>query len=249
VAITLTCDRCEKRFEVDLEHAGGRASCPYCGDVNRVPAGPVPEEPGHPVGRSLETPRASGSAAAPGTAAQGRGASRTAASAGADGEDEQVIAVVRKAMFRAHPFIYSGLVVLIVGGALLAGLAAASVVGAWLVPGGLIISAIGALTLLGWWLAPHRWTKLVITNRRTIRQEGIVMRKTSEVLHHHVVNVVIEQSLLQRLLGVGYLGLDSAGQAAGTGAGAASHIEIEVSGIPDPYGVKRIIDRYRLGDG
>ena len=241
VPITITCDKCERRFEVDDEHAGGRAECPYCGDVNRIPAAAaaVGEAP-------VATGRGRGRPALPATAAR---PSRTATSAGATGTDEEVVAVVRQAMFRAHPFLYSGLVLLIVAGTVGAGLAAASVVGAWLVPAGLIVAGVGALALLGWWLAPHRWTKLVITNRRTIRQEGIVMRKTSEVLHHHVVNVVIEQSLLQRLLGVGYLGIDTAGQAAGTGPGSSSNIEIEVSDIPQPYEVKKLIDRFRLGEG
>ncbi len=223
--ITLSCDKCAKPFEVDDEHAGSRAACPFCGDVNRVPSTD-----------QIEKDR--------------RELSRQGVGAGATAKDEEVIAVVRQAMFRAHPLLYSALVLLIVGGCIAAGLAAASVVAVALVPVGFGVAAVGALALLGWWLAPHRWTKLVITSRRTIRQEGIVMRKTSEVLHQHVTNVVIEQSLLQRLLDVGYIGLDTAGQGGmSDSSGRRNSIEIQVSNIPKPYEVKALIDRYRIGDG
>ncbi|HMN96524.1 MAG TPA: PH domain-containing protein [Phycisphaerales bacterium] len=247
MALRISCDRCDRLFEVDEEHAGGRAACPWCGDVNRVPVhAPTPGAP-LPKGRAPSPPGAGGVPGIPGSPGPLAAPTREAAAAGATAAGEEVVAVVRQAMFRAHPFLYAAFVLLILGGAVGAGLAGASVVAIWLAPVGLAAMAIGSLALVGWWLAPHRWTKLVITTRRTIRQEGIVMRKTSEVLHHHVTNVVIEQSLFQRLLGVGYIGIDTAGQGAGTGASAASHIEIEVWNIPKPYEVKATIDRYRLG--
>lgn len=223
--ITITCDKCDQPFEVDDKDAGGRAACPYCGDVNRIPDAPQHAVASRPVAKGVV--RASRGGGVP--------------------EGEEIVAVVRQAMFRAHPFIYSGIALVLLAGVVLAILAAASIVAAALVPVGLVVAAVAALALLFWWLAPHRWTKLVITTRRTIRQEGIVMRKTSEVLHSHVTNVVIEQGLIDRLLDVGYIGLDTAGQGGATGpSGARSDIEIEIGDVPRPYDVKALIDKYRL---
>ena len=222
--ITITCDKCDKRFEVDDVDAGKRASCPYCGDVNRVPAKRTV------AGRSVGAAQA-----------QDRAGSTQAIA------DEPVLAVVRQAMFRAHPLVYSLLVIGIVGGLLLAILASASFVAAPLAIPGLALAAVATIALIVWWLAPHRWTKLTITTRRTIRQEGIVMRKTSEVLHSNVTNVIIEQGLIGRLLDVGYLGLDTAGQGGlANAAGVRSSIEIEIWNVPKPYEVKKLIDGQRL---
>ncbi len=87
-----------------------------------------------------------------------------------------------------------------------------------------------------WFVSAHLWVKLTISNKRTVRHEGIVRRHTSEVLHDHVRNVEIRQSFWQRLLKVGYVGISSSGQ---------DGIEIEVRDIPRPYELKALIDEYR----
>jgi hypothetical protein len=56
------------------------------------------------------------------------------------------------------------------------------------------------------------------------------------VLHNHVRSVDIQQNFLQRILNVGSVGVDSAGQ---------DEIEIIVHDLPTPFKVKEIIDRYR----
>ena len=56
------------------------------------------------------------------------------------------------------------------------------------------------------------------------------------MLHDHVRSVDITQTFADRMLNVGYIGIDSAGQ---------DGIEIEINDIPRPYDVKAIIDRYR----
>ena len=135
------------------------------------------------------------------------------------------------------------MVLLFAGGLVLAGLAKFSpqfVDVRWTFWGGLALSAIAALWWLVWWAAPHRWVKLTITNKRTIRQEGIVVRKTSEVLHNHIRNVKIEQSVVERLLGVGSIAIDTAG-----GDGPEEMVEIEMKHVAQPYRVKEIIDQYR----
>jgi uncharacterized membrane protein YdbT with pleckstrin-like domain len=122
----------------------------------------------------------------------------------------------------------------------------------WLMWAGAALAVAAALWWLAWWAAPHRWIKLTITNKRTIKQEGIIMRSTSEVLHKDVRGVMIKQGLLQRIFNVGYIGIDSAGQGGDqipTLHGEPprqSNIEIEVHNIPKPYAVKAIIDQYRV---
>lgn len=216
--ITLTCDKCDKPFETEEDAAGGKVECPYCGDINRVPAALAA-----PVARK-------------GVASSG------APAAGASPESESIIMIVRQAMFRAHPFLYSLMMLTLLGGIILAGAAVTMqqfATARWWMWVGVGVALAGGLWWLIWWAAPHRWIKLTITNRRTIRQEGIIVRKTSEVLHDHIRNVKIEQSVTQRLLGVGSIWIDSAG---GT---KDQSVEIEMHHVARPYAVKEIIDKYR----
>jgi hypothetical protein len=99
-------------------------------------------------------------------------------------------------------------------------------------------SVLGMLLLLSWWLdcLGHR---LVVTDRRTIFRKGLLSKFTNEILHSHVRNIQINQSVFQRLMHVGSIGISSSGQAG---------IEIFIRGIPKPYYVKSIIDQYRFGE-
>lgn len=215
--ITLTCDKCDKPFEIEDDAAGEKVQCPYCGDINRVPA--PAEAPAKPVPVAWPV-----------------------ADKASEIGPEQTIAVIRQAMFRAHPFWYLLMVVVFIGGIVLAVIASTSqqfVDRRWLSWVGIAMIAAGGLWWLIWWAAPHRWIKLTITNKRTIRQEGIVVRKTSEVLHNHIRNVKIEQSVMERLLGVGSISIDSAG------GSEDQLIEIHMDHVPQPYKVKEIFDRYR----
>ena len=94
------------------------------------------------------------------------------------------------------------------------------------------------LLLLSWWLdcLGHR---IVVTDQRTIFRKGLLSKFTNEILHSHVRNIQINQSVFQRLMHVGSIGISSSGQAG---------IEIFIRGIPNPYDVKSIIDQYRFGE-
>ena len=208
--ITLECDNCEQNFDVDDNLAGEKTACPACGDINRVPAIPQTERDTKPV---------------PVEIAEGNSLA-----------EERELELVRPAMFRAHPF--KGLLVfgLAIGGIVLTLLALFSVVLAWLMWVGAIMAIIGILWWVKWWVHTHLWIKVVVSNKRTVKHEGIIRRHSTEVLHDHVRSVDIQQNFLQRIFKVGYIGIDSAGQ---------DGIEIEIADIPGPHRVKEIIDRHR----
>ncbi len=101
----------------------------------------------------------------------------------------------------------------------------------------LLIAAVGiGLLILGWWWLETRAAELTITNKRTTQRTGLISKNTTEVLHRDVRNIQVSQSALQRIFGVGSLGISSAGQAG---------IEIQFSGVVDPDSVKALIDRHR----
>ncbi len=125
-------------------------------------------------------------------------------------EPEQVLYESHPAMFGNHP----------VGFVLSVILCAAGI--------GLIILLIWYLRCLG--------TTLTVTNEQTTLRRGILSKYTTDIFHENVRNIIVQQSFFQRVFGVGYVGISSAGQ---------SDIEIEVSGIPDPERVKEIIDNCR----
>ncbi len=217
--ITIECDNCERPFEADPA-SGDRLACPHCGDINRV-------QPARTQGHAART----------------RSAPQEAEGAWPEGlppdaGPEQFIRTVRPAMFRAHPFRGLVLLCLAAGGG---GLAAWSLpeeetpqrLLGWL---GVGLIAAAALWLLKWYVGEHLWVSLSISNKRTVRREGIIKRHTSEVLHDHVRDVEIRQDFLQRVFNIGYLGISSSAQGG---------IEIEVRDIPAPYKVKALIDQYR----
>jgi uncharacterized membrane protein YdbT with pleckstrin-like domain len=126
-------------------------------------------------------------------------------------EDEQVLMVAHPALFRQHPFLF------------LLCVAAIAAFG------------LGLLLLLGWWIKAQTET-LTVTNKRVIRRHGLIAKNVSEVLHRDIRNIQIRQSVMQRLFGVGWIGISSAAQ---------DVIEIEFDGVRSPEGVKELIDRHR----
>ena len=99
----------------------------------------------------------------------------------------------------------------------------------------LCIIGVGLVFFLIWWLR-CKGTQLTITSDRTRLRKGILSKSITEVWHQDVRNVQLNQTFFQRMLGVGSLGISSAGQAG---------LEISVSGIPDPEQVKELIDQHR----
>jgi hypothetical protein len=206
--IRIACDNCEQVLEVPDSAAGQKIKCPACGDVRLVPRGKPP------------------------------GQDDRAAAAGyppANGPEERVL-VTRQAMFRARPLRFLLLLALIVGG----GGAAAYF---WTLQpprmpftwGGLGVAFLGLLALI-WWKVMTLDRSLEITNKRTIERRGLFSRFTSEVRHQDIRNIQVTQSFFGRLMGVGRIGISSAGQ---------DEIEIVADDIPQPDRVRGIIDLYR----
>ena len=108
-------------------------------------------------------------------------------------------------------------------------------------PIGFVIGCASCLLIVGipfmlrWWLKTKGTTLIVSENRTTLRT-GILSKSTTEVMHNDVRNAQVRQSMLQRMFGVGYLAISSAGQ---------SGIEIQVDGITNPESIKRLIDQNR----
>lgn len=99
----------------------------------------------------------------------------------------------------------------------------------------LSLVGVGLIIFLVWYLK-SRATQLTVTNEQTTLRKGILSKQTNDVFHSNVRNIIVRQSFFQRMMGTGYVGISSSGQAG---------IEIEVNGIPDPERVKQIIDDCR----
>jgi uncharacterized membrane protein YdbT with pleckstrin-like domain len=125
-------------------------------------------------------------------------------------EGEEKLYHAHPAMFRNHPIWF--------------------VLACLLVPIG-----VGVVILVAWWLDTRAKT-LIVTTRRTILRRGILSKSLSDIQNADVRNIQVEQTALQRLLGVGSLKISSAGQAG---------IEMVVNGIPDPNRAREAINRSR----
>jgi len=101
-----------------------------------------------------------------------------------------------------------------------------------------IIGSIGLMTLFFWWLRVVN-TRLTVTNERVTFREGILSKNIREIFLSDIRSVQINQRLLQRLFGTGYIEVASA---------ASAEAEIQINGIPKAYTVKEIIDTHRRQD-
>lgn len=223
---SVTCDRCDKPFDIRDARPGTKVVCPACGDVKIVPDLPPPNPP------SRADDGVSGFAKA--------GSSNPASKARTDGlgvppdfGPEQRALLLRPAMFRANPFTCLLLWIACIGGVI----GGVILLGANPVVGGVVIGAgvVAALVLAGWYVFTFE-NRLEITNKRIIATRGIFSRSTSEVPHEKIQNIQVNQTFLQRVMKVGSIGISSAGQ---------SDIEIVFPNAPNPYRVREVIDAYR----
>lgn len=100
----------------------------------------------------------------------------------------------------------------------------------------ILLFGVGIFLLLIWWIKSKN-TTLIVTDKRTILQQGLLSRYTNEVMHVHIRNISIQQNMMERLFNIGTIKIASAG---------TGDIEISISGIPAPNRIKAKIDHYRL---
>ncbi len=221
MVIRIQCDKCDKTIEVNDSLAGQKIDCPHCGDVNRIPA-PSPAAPPPAAAPATQAPPQ-----APPVAPSPAADRPSAMGLPPDSGPEKHVMTVKPAMFRAHPVL--GLITTLIW---IGGIVAAIYFSSWW---WLIATAVGLLFIAAWWVKKQT-VRLEITNKRCILREGLLSRATNEVLHDHVRNIQTDQSLFERILNVGSVGISSAGQ---------DGIEIMVDDLPNPDRIREIVDAYR----
>ncbi|MBC7772271.1 MAG: PH domain-containing protein [Pyrinomonadaceae bacterium] len=204
--INITCDGCQQRFEVPDSAAGTTVPCPKCNTSNGVP--------GRAVSGKMDTREDEATARLQG---------------------EKIMLTARRAMFRARPARFMGLLLLTLGGLGGAGYFLTSGQDPMLAGVCGFVALVGLLPLVIWKVATMG-ELLEITSHRTILKRGILSKTTTEVRHNDIKNFQIDQSLQQRIFNCGTVGISSSGQ---------DGIEIYAKDIPKPYRVREIIDRNR----
>jgi len=130
-------------------------------------------------------------------------------------------------------FHFKGVLAAILAGAV-AGLATASASGhvqdGWVVAGVLVVFIV--VILVG--LIRRLATTYTITNRRLTIDVGLLSRDLHQTRLERVQNVNTRQSLLERLLRIGSVDFDTAGE---------SGFDFTFAGVSDPHGIVRTVDR------
>ncbi len=166
---------------------------------------------------------------------EAKAGSSPARTAATDSEPERQILRVRPEMLRARPLTFLGLSIGLI--------ASISGVVYFLTqrPGNATVwvcvaAAVVFLGIFTVWKVKNLGSCLEVTNKRTIERLGLLSRFTSEILHEDVRNIQITQTFRERIMGIGGIGISSAGQ---------DGLEITVQGIRNPDRIREIIDQYR----
>ncbi|MEM7681979.1 MAG: PH domain-containing protein [Planctomycetota bacterium] len=196
-------------------------ACPHCAEPQRVPEG------------RLDGPVACAACKLPFRArvpdARLVGAEGQALAATGD-EPEREVASFHPAAFRQSPMRTVGWVGLFLVGAVVAVVSMVRLEGtpqavlAWAGVGLAVLAALG----LGVMAFLTRFEVLRVTTQRSVWVRGIIERRTSEVQHDDIRNIQLEQSIVERLVGVGCVAISSAGQ---------DDMEIVVRGLAAPSAV------------
>ena len=153
-----------------------------------------------------------------------------------DSGPEQDVMRIRPAFFRSHPLWVAGALVVppvVAFAALWIGSESGVT---WALWSGGVLSIAALFTLAGWWFIATRSRSIQITNKRTTEIRGLLSKSTDEVLHDHVRNVTVDQSVYERIVNTGTLGIASAGHA---------ETEIVMRDLPNPGKIRDVIDLYR----
>ena len=119
-----------------------------------------------------------------------------------------VVYEAHPAMFRAHPF--------------------------WFILFVLLIAAFGlGLLILLYWYIKTRATSLTVSEYELLYERGILSKERLAVSLRHVRSVQVNQSFMNRILGVGTIEISTAGD----------EPEFTVHDLPDPHEIREAISR------
>jgi uncharacterized membrane protein YdbT with pleckstrin-like domain len=119
-----------------------------------------------------------------------------------------VVYEAHPAMFRAHPF--------------------------WFILFVLLIAAFGVgLLILLYWYIKTRATSLTVSDHELLYERGILSKERLAVSLRHVRSVQVNQSFMNRILGVGTIEISTAGD----------EPEFTVEDLPDPHEIREAISR------
>ena len=97
---------------------------------------------------------------------------------------------------------------------------------------GILVPVLIGIPLLIWAILDRKHTVYTVTNRRVTQKRGIIGKDLSEVDLKDIRNVLVKYGVLDRILGIGNVGVGTAAQAG---------IEIKMNGCRDPEHVRRLI--------
>ena len=93
------------------------------------------------------------------------------------------------------------------------------------------VGGIGLLIFAIWWLKCYS-KRLNLKENSVELETGILSKNENEIAYDDIKNIIVRQSFIQRIFGVGYIGISCAGQ---------DDIEIEINGIANPSEIKDFI--------
>lgn len=97
---------------------------------------------------------------------------------------------------------------------------------------GVLTPVLIGIPLLIWAILDRKHTVYTLTNKRVIQKRGIIGKDLSEIDLKDIRNVLVRYGVLDRLLGIGNVGLATAGHAG---------IEIKITGCRGPERVRQLI--------
>jgi len=96
----------------------------------------------------------------------------------------------------------------------------------------ILIPVVIGIPLLIWAILDRKHTVYTLTNKRVTQKRGIIGKDLSEVDLKDIRNVLVKYGVLDRILGIGNIGVGTAAQAG---------IEIKMNGCRNPERVRQLI--------
>jgi uncharacterized membrane protein YdbT with pleckstrin-like domain len=96
-----------------------------------------------------------------------------------------------------------------------------------------VAAVVGPFPLVTLWLSTYS-RELIVTSQRARKRTGIIRVSSTEMELRSIRNIQVEQSIMERILGVGTLRLSSAGQ---------SGVELTIRAVDNPKEIRDLILR------